>query len=157
MPQMRDYDKMSEKLQRRIMRDMPDSIKNTYLIPREYGFTLKRQWTAQSVGYVRESSLEESPVVYPKLGYFTEWHIWNGKLIMTSGDPVFSKGSSRPTIKNQRLDTCDIDYLGNDSLVLSSDGMSRSYYRNSDVRNINKKAKAIANKQAQKALESIKN
>jgi hypothetical protein len=41
--------------------------------------------------------------------------------------------------------------------VLSSDGMSRSYYRNSNVRNINKKAKAIANKQAQKALESIKN
>ena len=82
MPQMRDYEKMSKRLQSRMMRNMPDSIKQTYLIPREYGFWLRRQWTAQSVGYVSEqSSLEqESPVVYPQLGYFTGWHIWNGKL-----------------------------------------------------------------------------
>ena len=43
MPQMRDYKKMSKKLQQRMMRDMPDSIKQTYLIPREYGFWLRRQ------------------------------------------------------------------------------------------------------------------
>ena len=67
MPKMRDYDKLSAKLQKRLMRDMPDSIKETFMIPREYGFSLKRQWTAQSVGYVRESSLQESPVVYPRL------------------------------------------------------------------------------------------
>ena len=58
MPKMRDYDKLSAKLQKRLMRDMPDSIKETFMIPREYGFSLKRQWTAQSVGYVRESSLQ---------------------------------------------------------------------------------------------------
>ena len=35
MPQMRDYEKMSKRLQSRMMRNMPDSIKQTYLIPRE--------------------------------------------------------------------------------------------------------------------------
>ena len=157
MPKMRDYDKLSAKLQKRLMRDMPDSIKETFMIPREYGFSLKRQWTAQSVGYVRESSLQESPVVYPRLAYFTAWHIWNGKLVMTSGEPKFSAKSKEMSIDNLRQDTCDIDFLGNDSLVLSSDGESRSYYRNSDVKNINKKAKDIAAKQKQKALEEIKN
>ena len=157
MPKMRDFDNMSEKLQKRMMRDMPDSIKETFLIPREYGFSLKRQWTAQSVGYVQENSLHESPVVYPKLGYFTAWHIWNGKLVMTSGEPTFSQNSKEITIKNQRNDTCDIVFLGNDSLVLASDGISRSYYRNSDVKNINKKAKEIAAQQKAKALDEIKN
>lgn len=55
------------------------------------------------------------------------------------------------------LHTCDIDYLGNDSLVLSSDGESRSYYRNSDVKNINKKAREIAAQRKEKALKEIKN
>lgn len=157
MPKMRDFDKMSEKLQKRMMRDMPDSVKATFMIPREYGFSLKRQWTAQSVGYVKENSLEESPVVYPKLGYFTAWHIWNGKLVMTSGSPNFSATSKEISISNLRHDTCDIDYLGNDSLVLSSDGESRSYYRNSDVKNINKKAREIAAQRKEKALKEIKN
>lgn len=157
MPKMRDYDKLSPKLQKRLMRDMPDSVKKTYLIPREYGFSLKRQWTAQSVGYVKENTLEESPVVYPKLGYFTAWHIWNGKLVMTSGTPDLSSKSKEITIMNIRQDTCDIDYLDDDSLVLSSDGESRSYYRNSDVKNINKKAKEIIARRKQKSLEDIKN
>lgn len=157
MPKMRDYDNLSDKLKKRLERDMPDSIKRTYLIPREYGFSLKRQWTAQSVGYVQENSLEESPVVYPRLGYFTAWHIWNGKLVMTSGTPNFSAKSKEMTINNVRHDTCDIDYLGNDSLVLSSDGESRSYYRNSDVKNINKKAREIAAQRKEKALNEIKN
>lgn len=157
MPKMRDFDNMSEKLQKRMMRDMPDSIKETFMIPREYGFSLKRQWTAQSVGYVQENSLRESPVVYPKLGYFTAWHIWNGKLVMTSGEPTFSQNSKEISIKNMRNDTCDIVFLGNDSLVLASDGQSRSYYRNSDVKNINKKAKEIAARQKAKALDEIKN
>ena len=157
MPKMREFDHMSEKLQKRMMRDMPDSIKETYMIPREYGFSLKRQWTAQSVGYVQENNLRESPVVYPKLGYFTAWHIWNGKLVMTSGEPNFSQNSNDISLKNLHNDTCDIVFLGNDSLVLASDGESRSYYRNSDVKNINKKAKEIAEQQKAKALDEIKN
>lgn len=158
MPKMRDYENMSKRMQLRMERNMPDSVKATYMIPREYGFSLKRQWTASSVGYVRtKSSLEdESPVVYPQLSYFTEWHIWNGKLVMTSGEPDISniEKSSKIKLKNISQDTCDIVYLRDDSLVLASEGVSRSYYRQSSSSAINKKAQQIAERLAKEALQA---
>lgn len=155
MPKLKDYDQMSERLQHRIMRNMPDSVKNTYLIPREYGFWMKRQWSCQSVGYVREQTSleEESPVVYPPLGYFTAWHIWNGKLVITSGTPKLTK-DNKLEVSNLQNDTCDIEYFKGDSLVLSSDGISRSYYRKNSIDDLNKRAKAVAEAQAKKALQS---
>ncbi len=155
MPKMRDFDKMSKRLQQRMMANMSDSLKETFLIPREYGFYLKRQWEAQSVGYVRESSslAEESPVVYPPLGYFVAWHIWNGKLVITSGTPDWSKNNEL-TITNHVNDTCSIDYLGEDSLVLSDRDGSRSYYRKNDINDVNTKAKAIAEMRSKEALKS---
>ena len=154
MPQMRDYKKMSKKLQQRMMRDMPDSIKQTYLIPREYGFWLRRQWAAQSVGYVSEQSAleQESPVVYPQLSFFTGWHIWNGQLIVESATPVFSKDNTITTI-NPRKDTCIIVYLGRDSLVLSDGIDSRSYYRKRSINDVNVKARYIAEKLKKEALK----
>lgn len=157
MPKMRAYENMSKKLQARMMRDMPDSIKETYLIPREYGFTLQRQWTAQSVGYVSENSSleEESPVVYPQLGFFTGWHVWNGKLIIYSGTPVLSEDKTSYDITDVRRDTCDIVFLNDDSLTLSSEGSSRTYYRRNNVNDINKKARAIAALRQKQALEKV--
>ena len=157
MPKMRNYENMSKKLQKRIMKNMPDSVKQTYLVPREYGFWLKRQWTAQSVGYVSsQSSLEdESPVVYPQLGYFTGWHIWNGKLVVVSATPVFNKNNTITTI-NPRNDTCNIDYLGEDSLVLSDSDGARSYYRKKNIKDVNVKAKRIATQLKQDALKRAK-
>lgn len=158
MPKMRDYENMSKRMQERMERNMPDSVKATYMIPREYGFSLKRQWTAASVGYVREQSslADESPVVYPQLSYFTEWHIWNGKLVMTSGKPdlenIDKEGSLK--LKDVRLDTCDIVYLRDDSLVLASDGVQRSYYRQSPKNSINKKAQAMIEKLTKEALQA---
>ena len=154
MPKMRDYEYMSKSLQRRMMRDMPDSVKRTYLIPREYGFWLRRQWGAQSVGYVSEQSAleQESPVVYPQLGYFTGWRIWNGKVIILSATPIFKNDNTIQTI-DPRIDTCDIVYLGNDSLVLSSEGASRSYYRKKDINDVNVKARYMAEKLKREALK----
>ena len=135
MPKMRDYTKM-------------------FLIPREYGFWLKRQWQAQSVGYVRESSTlaEESPVVYPQLGYYVAWGIWNGKIIIARGIPKFSD-NGQVSVTNMVNDTCDVDYLDTDSLVLSSDGVSRSYYRKNDINDVNKRANAIAAMRSKQALQ----
>ena len=50
---------------------------------------------------------------------------------MTSGVPDFSNldKSSKMKIKDVKLDTCDIVYLRDDSLVLGSEGKTRSYYR----------------------------
>ena len=155
MPKMRSFDKMPPKLQKRMMQDMPDSIRRSILKPREYGFSLKRQWTAQSVGYVRQRSslADESPVVYPPLSYFTEWHIWNGKLVMTSGKPQFSNDDAQITMTDIHYDTCDIVYLRKDSLVLSSEGATRGYYRKANAQDVNKQAKAEAEERAKKAMQ----
>lgn len=157
MPKMRDFQHMSKKLQAKLMNNMSDSLKETFLIPREYGFYLKRDWIAQSVGYIddRNSLADESPVVYPALGYFTAWHLWNGKFIMTSGTPkVLKNGEMKVT--NLKYDTCSIDYLDEDSLVLTDADGSRSYYRKDDINDVNKRAKAIEAMRKKQAIEQTK-
>ena len=154
MPKLKDFTNMCNREQARKLAAMPDSLRQTYYIPREYGFWVKQNWMAQSVGYIREdpSVADESPVVYPALGYFTAWHIWNGKFIIVSGTPKEdSKGNM--TVVNLHNDTCDIAYLDGDSLVLSSDGASRSYYKKKNIGEVNKKAKKIADQLSKKALE----
>lgn len=158
MPKMRDAGQLSAKAQAHMMANMSDSLKETYLIPREYGFYLKRDWIASSVGYVDDTNAlaQESPVEYPPLGYFTAWHLWNGMLVITSGtpSPKDSKQKKSQTLQN---DTCSIDYLNGDSLVLSSDGISRSYYKKENINDVNRRAKAVANELKKKALEETVN
>lgn len=155
MPTMRDYSTMSPRLQKRIMQNMSDSVKQNFLIPREYGFWLKRQWEATSVGYVQEASTlaDESPVVYPPLGYFVNWHIWNGYFVMVSGKPTYDKDNKVTGYTDVSYDTCSIDYLGNDSLVLTDRDGSRSYYRKRDIKEVNKKAQAIIDRRTEEALK----
>lgn len=158
MPKMRDAEQMSAKAQARMMENMSDSIKETYLIPREYGFYLKRDWVASSVGYVDDNNAlaQESPVEYPPLGYFTAWHLWNGMLVITSGTPS-TKNNEQINVKSLRNDTCSIDYLNGDSLVLSSDGISRSYYKKDNINDVNRRAQAVANELKKKALKETVN
>lgn len=158
MPKMRDAGQLSAKAQARMMENMSDSLKETYLIPREYGFYLKRDWIASSVGYVDDTNAlaQESPVEYPPLGYFTAWHLWNGMLVITSGSPS-SKNSKQKKSQTLQNDTCSIDYLNGDSLVLSSDGISRSYYKKENINDVNLRAKAVANELKKKALEETVN
>ena len=74
---------------------------------------------------------------------------------MTSGVPDISNidKSSKIKIKDVKLDTCDIVYLRDDSLVLGSEGKTRSYYRQSSSNSINKRAQQIAERLAKKALQ----
>lgn len=158
MPRPRNAMNVSASMQEQMMNNMSDSLKAIYLIPREYGFYLKPDWQAQSVGYVDDNNslADESPVVYPSLGYFTGWRLWNGQLMISSGTPLFGK-DGQIKITNRRNDTCSIDYLDDDSLVLSSDGISRSYYKKKNINELNRKAKAIANKLKKEAISAAVN
>jgi hypothetical protein len=149
MPKMRDFSNLSKKSQNRMINNMPDSIKQTYFIPREYGFSLKQQYTAGSIGYIHKSNSleEESPVVYKPMSLYTKWHLWNGKILLVR---VEDENKNKHI---EYIDTCNIDYLKNDSLVLSSDGVSRGYYRRANAKDANKKARIIAAQQAKKALK----
>jgi len=154
MPKWRDATNMTPQAQAILEESMPDSVKKEFFVPREYGFSLKRQWTAQSVGYVRKSPLEDqSPVVYPRLLYFTEWHILNCRLVMTSREYQKKDDSEEMELAGYRNDTCDVVFLSGDSLVLSSDGESRGYYRRTNVADINKEARQKAAEQQKRALQ----
>ena len=154
MPKWRDATNMTPQAQAILEESMPDSVKEEFFVPREYGFSLKRQWTAQSVGYVRKSPLEnQSPVVYPRLLYFTEWHILNCRLVMTSREYQKKDDSEEMELAGYRNDTCDVVFLSGDSLVLASDGESRGYYRRTNVADINKEARQKAAEQQKRALQ----
>lgn len=135
MPQMRAFENMSKRLQRRMERNMPDSLKQQLLVPREYGFTLSSNYTARPVGMVmRENALDDdSPVVYPELKTYSEWHIWNGKLVLTHHPRgAMAQGKKAPKAIN---DTTTIKFLGPDSLSIEfSDGSQQGYYRRSKAK-----------------------
>ena len=159
MPQFRDFATMSKRMQRRMMRDMPDSVKQTFLVPREYGFTLKRQFSASPVGLIGMSNTleDDSPVVYPAVAFYSEWHLWNGRLILTSdtdrgGDPTH-RHHGTAHLKN---DTADFVMMTADTLVLAFRDRTQGYYRRANAEDANKAARAAAQKQAQKAIEATK-
>lgn len=116
MPQFRDFASMSKRMQRRMMQNMPDSVKQAFLVSRRHGFTLKRENIALPVGLMpHENALDvESPVVYPDVPFYTEWHLWNGKLLLVRHDhmsPTHSKN-------DVHIDTAQILMLRPDTLVL---------------------------------------
>ena len=155
-PHLRDVSHLSKRQQARILANMPDSIVETYMIPRQYGFTLKRMSEAQSVGYVMQASTveDDSPVEYPKVPQYTEWHPYNGKLILVRGRRVMSG-----IVFNAKTtrDTLNFLYMKGDSLALQdSKGNIQGYTRTSNEHNVNAAAQAAAIKQANKLKQELK-
>lgn len=129
-PQMRALENMSKRLQKRMERDMPDSVKSKLMVPREVGFTLSSHYTAHPVGMaMAENSLKnDSPVVYPEVKVYSEWHIWNGQLVLAFQQDKPNESSKQPM--TARNDTATILFLGPDTLSLGfSDGTQQGYYR----------------------------
>lgn len=170
-PKLRDYDKMSRRMLQRIMNNMNDSLREAYLVPREYGFTLKNQYAANVVGMVgQQSALEdESPVVYPMPDWYVGWHMMNGKLLLFKGDRAqMSKQMTKQisteeetndsvTVKmDLKCDTTEVIYLDDDSLVLRYKDFTRSYYRRANASDANKEAREKAEKQAREAEKRVK-
>lgn len=154
MPQMRQDSYEQEQVQNRTKDSMADSLALSLFVPLEYGFWLKSQGEAASVGYIRELNtlVDESPVTYPSLDYFIKWQIWNGKFILASGKPKYDKDNTVDGYTDIRYDTCSIDFLSHDSLALTDRNGTRCYYRKKDANEVNKKAQAIADKHKKAVL-----
>ncbi|MGN1228685.1 MAG: hypothetical protein ACI4T5_03410, partial [Prevotella sp.] len=103
MPKFRDLDKMPRRLQRRMMADMPDSVKQKFLVPKEFGFEIKGTSTVTPIGSHQraETSDDMSPVEYPKQKRYSEWRIYNGHLLLAT--------------KKHGIDTADIVLLRPDT------------------------------------------
>lgn len=127
MPKMRDFASMSPRLQRRMMANMPDSIKETFMVPKEFGFQIRRGNTARPIGFFQRSNTTDdmSPVEYPPFKRYTEWHIFNGNLILTE-EQMPMPGQRAPKSVS---DTAKIMMLGKDTLVLKIKDEVKGYYR----------------------------
>lgn len=156
MPHLRDVSHLSKRQQARILANMPDSIVETFMVPREYGFTLKRMGEARSVGYVMQNSSveDDSPVEYPPVPQYTEWHAYNGKLILVKGryemaGIVFNKKTTR--------DTLSFVYMRDDSLALRNNkGEILSFHRKANAQAANAAARAAAMKAANQLKQELK-
>ena len=156
MPHLRDVTHLSKRQQQRILANMPDSIVETYMIPREYGFTLKRMGEARSVGMVATNSSveDDSPVEYPEVPHYTEWHAYNGKLILVKGRYEFNN-----VVFNEKTtyDTLSFVYMKDDSLALrDARGNIQSYHRKANAQTANATAQKAAQKAAEKFKEELK-
>lgn len=150
MPVMKELQNMSRRMQKRMMDNMPDSVKNAYFIPREYGFTLKRSHKAQAVGRImRSNTLEDdSPVQYPEVKNYQEWYTLNGKLILVSGKFMMPlKDGETPQKTKVSLDTLEFLYMDNDSLILLSHGTRIGFHRKENALKANAEATKAQNKQ----------
>lgn len=161
MPTFKDFKHLSKRQQKRmeqqLLENMPDSMKKTYMVPREYGFTLKRSHVAQSVGRIMtSSSLEsESLVEYPPVKNYRQWFMWNGRLILVSTDKSSYKQGEEKSIKFS-FDTLSISYLDADSLILSLHGTRYGFHRKNSTIDANAEAMKKAQEADKKAVENLK-
>ena len=135
-PTFRNIDKMPQKMQRRMMERIPDSVKERLMAPREYAIRLKRNHFAQSVGAGRNSTNDNmSPVEYPKLKRYASWKLYNGRLILVTDTARLTHTAQKRTLE---YDTADIVRFRRDTLVLRFKDHEQTYYRKKDSTNINK-------------------
>lgn len=163
LPTLKDFEHLSKRMQKRMQREalenMPDSVKETYFIPREYGFTLKRSHVAQAVGNVYSgSSLEDdSPVKYPEVKKYQQWFAWNGKLILVSTKNgrlnIASEKQEKPEFS---FDTLEFVSMTNDSLVLTQNGIRYGFHRKNSTIEANAHATKKAQEANKKAAEKMK-
>ncbi len=164
MPELRNSDEMTDAEKKKFIRNMPDSIRDIYFVPREYGFTLKRRFQASPVGMVRHSSAleDESPVEYPPVPFYKQWHLLNGKMVLGRAKSM-NMPSGNNKEKNDKMpqeeiinDTADIMMLRGDSLVLRFSGnRTQGYYRLQDASEANKEAIKKAETLSKMAQEKI--
>ncbi len=125
-PTLRKREDMTPEMQQRMLQHMPDSILKKWMQPKEYTLKLKRDHTAMYFGGdYQQTSDDKKPVVYPEVKRYTEWHIWNGRLLLKADTIAgFSEEDDVPTI-----DTVDIQMLFKDSLVLRFHDQVKGFYR----------------------------
>lgn len=105
---------------------LPDTIVKLLKVEREYGISIKADNVAFPIGMSRgkATSDEESPVEYPKLKFYNEWFIYNGKIVFRSVRPD-SLGQQQVLLS----DTANLEMLTPDTLVFRFAEGLRGYYK----------------------------
>lgn len=105
--------------------DFPDSLRKKWFQPREYGFEIRRDYTARPIGIQRNNAEPQNgPVEYPTAKRYRTWRIFNGHLLLSE--------ARRDTLGNQQItntDTADIVFMRRDTLLLRFKDHEQGYYR----------------------------
>ncbi|MBQ9645752.1 MAG: hypothetical protein IJV24_05290, partial [Prevotella sp.] len=107
----------------------PDSLEKLLAIEHEYGFQIKAEGVAVPIGmrYRQRETADEQLVEYPEGKRYREWHIFNGRLLLTETG-IDSVGN----IYQKGCDTAEFVALTPDTLVLRfADGL-RGFYRKAE-------------------------
>lgn len=156
-PTWKDSTKMSRRALRNKMAEIPDSLREAYMVPREYGFTLKRSSVATPVGWVmRTNTLEDdSPVEYPAVPNYSGWKCRNGRLFLTITEGHALNDKDKAKLKTHK-DTMDFVLMTSDSLVLrKTDGKTIRYHRRENASVANAKAQKAANKTSDATTKNV--
>ena len=126
-PTLRHLDNMSKRMQRRMMERIPDSLYKQWMAPREYSLRLKSDHGVIARGgtYRQTTTDDMTPVEFPAIKRYTDWHIYNGRIILKADTIAgFTQEGDVPT-----TDTVNIVRLHRDTLVLQFPDHEQSYYR----------------------------
>ena len=108
-----------------------DSVLKDMLKPVNIGFSLKRHYTAAAVGMpTRAQMADDSPVIMPRPKFYTNWHVFNGRLVLTEKQFGDIKDNKRTIV--ERYDTAAFVMMTRDSLVLQFKDGIQSYSRQRD-------------------------
>ena len=108
-----------------------DSVLKDMLKPVNIGFSLKRHYTAAAVGMpTRAQMADDSPVIMPRPKFYTNWHVFNGRLVLT--EKQFGDIKDNKRIIVERYDTAAFVMMTRDSLVLQFKDGIQSYSRQRD-------------------------
>lgn len=103
---------------------LPQRLKEQLSVAREYTLTMRNDYTVFSFAERGHKDDNMSPIVYPKARHYSQWRIYNGRLIFTE-----TKRDSLDNSLPVGTDTADIIRLRRDTLVLHFAEDEHTYYR----------------------------
>ncbi len=143
MPTLKRAENMTASEQAEMLEEIPDSIKEMYYHPVEYGFTLKRNNALSSISMRWQTGVndEDNPFEYKPEDNYTAWHFVREKFVLTreaNTRIVIERDSLGEELDNPEKrhvevtivqDTTDIVYLSEDSLAIKFKDHTQGYYR----------------------------
>jgi hypothetical protein len=124
-PKLRQRASLASDNPKTAAQQLPDSVIKKFMVPREYGFQLKAENVARPIGMVhRNGTEEESPVEYPILKRYREWHLFNGNLVLTE-TALDSLGNAYAV----NSDTAQFLLMTPDTLVLRFNDGDHGFYK----------------------------
>ena len=104
-----------------------DSILDSLRVPIDYGYTLKRDYSVSVVGGPpRRTSLDvQTPLEYPPIMRYKEWHVHNGRLVFSYGGMKIENMEGADS--ELRHDTAELVVLRRDTMALRFAGRVQGF------------------------------